>query len=358
MDVPLELSTVYRLISAPGFVSQDTILPTGPQIITELHQALVDQAFFPCPDPPPETAAVDEDEDKNDNDALEAAAETDDNGDQELAAYGAVPPAGEAAVTNICEASFLKTRNPELETRQAQLEALRLLQQHFPDLDLSHADLPFLSDINPKPKRDTSGTLPGQTDPHAKYIIENQQDDSYEKNYAKHPNVGRDPQGGVSQSTRRAAKAQAPPAILESDAPPAAAEALHPDSLETQNSKLETTFSYDPWLLIPDHCPEDSLETQNSKLETTFPETAFEAPPAAAEALHPDSLATQNSKLETIIAPAEPDLALLLSNSADDLFEITHGYKRNNPPKHIPNRRWEEDCRSSSIFGDPSKIYG
>ncbi len=43
---------------------------------------------------------------------------------------------------------------------------------------------------------------------------------------------------------------------------------------------------------------------------------------------------------------------------ADELFEISHGYKRNNPPKHIPNRRRDEDFRSNSIFGDPSKIYG
>jgi hypothetical protein len=43
---------------------------------------------------------------------------------------------------------------------------------------------------------------------------------------------------------------------------------------------------------------------------------------------------------------------------ADELFEISHGYKRNNPPKHIPNRRRDEDFRSKSIFGDPSKIYG
>ena len=77
MDVPLELPTVYRLISSPGFVSQDSILPSGPQIITDLHQALVDNAFFPCPEPPPEIVAADEDEEENDNDALNPAPETD-----------------------------------------------------------------------------------------------------------------------------------------------------------------------------------------------------------------------------------------------------------------------------------------
>jgi hypothetical protein len=43
---------------------------------------------------------------------------------------------------------------------------------------------------------------------------------------------------------------------------------------------------------------------------------------------------------------------------ADELFHMAHGYPRNNPPKHIPNRRREEDFRSSSVFGDPRKIYG
>jgi hypothetical protein len=31
---------------------------------------------------------------------------------------------------------------------------------------------------------------------------------------------------------------------------------------------------------------------------------------------------------------------------------VTHGYWPNNPPKHIPDRHWEED------FGNPRKIKG
>ncbi len=53
LEVTLELETVYRLISSPGWVSQDSLLPTDPQIITDLHQALVDNALFPCPELPP-----------------------------------------------------------------------------------------------------------------------------------------------------------------------------------------------------------------------------------------------------------------------------------------------------------------
>ena len=54
MEVPLELDTVYRLISSPQWTSQDSLLPTDPGIITGIHQALADHAFFPCPEPEPE----------------------------------------------------------------------------------------------------------------------------------------------------------------------------------------------------------------------------------------------------------------------------------------------------------------
>ena len=66
----------------------------------------------------------------------------------------------------------------------------------------------------------------------------------------------------------------------------------------------------------------------------------------------PDSPETRDPKRK---APPPYDET---SRRADELFEISHGYKRNNPPQNIPNRRRDEDFRSRSIFGDPSKIYG
>ena len=302
LDVPLELDTVYRLISAPGFVSQDSLLPVGPQIITDLHQALVDKAFFPCPEPPPDIVAVDE----NDHDALHSAPETahdyDDDADQEVDDYESVVAAGATAAADISD-SFLSTQN-------SQREALRLLQRHFPDLDLSAAALP-LAEKEPKLERDTSATVARQTDFCPDNISQNQLDSQCEKNLPKHSAVGR-------ESTRKGGEAQAPPAN--------AAAPLPPDSLETQNSELESAFpetDTDPSSLIPDPC---FLETENRKPKTE------------------NGLLTE---------PLDETAA-----RADDLFEITHGYKRNNPPKHIPNRRWEEDFRSSSIFGDPRKIWG
>ena len=56
--------------------------------------------------------------------------------------------AGECAADTFAN-SFLETRNPELETQQAQLEGLSLLQQHFPDLDLTAAAV-ALAEKDPK----------------------------------------------------------------------------------------------------------------------------------------------------------------------------------------------------------------
>jgi hypothetical protein len=51
--------------------------------------------------------------------------------------------------------------------------------------------------------------------------------------------------------------------------------------------------------------------------------------------------------------PPDPDKPLNpLTHPADYLFALTHGYRRDNPPKHIPDRRWEED------FGNPRKFQG
>ncbi len=38
-------------------------------------------------------------------------------------------------------------------------------------------------------------------------------------------------------------------------------------------------------------------------------------------------------------------------NLGDYLFALAHGYRRDNPPKHIPDRRWEED------FGNPRNFW-
>ena len=48
LDVPLELDTVYRLISAPGFVSQDSILPRAPKSSPIFTRPWLTRLFFPA----------------------------------------------------------------------------------------------------------------------------------------------------------------------------------------------------------------------------------------------------------------------------------------------------------------------
>ena len=276
----------------------------------------MDIAFSPCPDPSPEIFARGKGEDDSDVAA------------NDLDVCG--PATGkEAKPTDAAEDSptFLETGNGKPETDPL-LEALRLLRPHFPDLDLPAAEL-LPAGKDPKSKWEKSGKSPRQTNPHAKNAFEIQEDIQSQKIFAKHRGVGR-------ESTRRAAKAQAPPA---------AEEALHSDSLETLNQEFETAVPEtglftDPWPLTPDHCSLAPDPWLSPALEPCLTD-----PP-------PDSLATPNSKLK----PPPPYDAT--AARADELFEITHGYKRHNPPKHIPNRRRQEDFRSSSIFGDPSKIFG
>ena len=40
--------TVYRLISSPQWVAQDSLFPTDPQLIADIHQAVLDEAL-PAP---------------------------------------------------------------------------------------------------------------------------------------------------------------------------------------------------------------------------------------------------------------------------------------------------------------------
>ncbi len=97
-----------------------------------------------------------------------------------------------------------------------------------------------------------------------------------------------------------------------------------------------------------DSCTDNLLQNQiDNQSEKSLAKNSLvgpesEAPPGVAEAPDPSSLIPDPCPDET-------------AARADELFEISHGYKRHNPPKHIPNRRRDEDFRSTSIFGDPKK---
>ncbi len=67
-ELPLELDMVYRFLASPQWATQDSLLPTDPQLFTDSHQAIAASLFFPCPDPPPLPAAEDEADDDDEND--------------------------------------------------------------------------------------------------------------------------------------------------------------------------------------------------------------------------------------------------------------------------------------------------
>ena len=52
LEVQFDPDTVYRILASPQWVSQDSLLPTDPGIITGTHQTLADDLFFPCPEIP------------------------------------------------------------------------------------------------------------------------------------------------------------------------------------------------------------------------------------------------------------------------------------------------------------------
>ena len=157
-------------------------------------------------------------------------------------------------------------------------------------------------------------------------------------------------------------KAHAPPAALGNST-------LLPENSKLRNSKLLfrkrlTILDLDPWLTPePGPCSPDPKRvvpptdrSRNSKLGTrTFFRTEPEPEPTLI--LLPET-ENQEPKTENQLfnGPKPPPPGDETSRRADELFEISHGYKRNNPPKTIPNRRLEEDFRSRSIFGDVKNV--
>ncbi len=127
LEGDMQLDTLHRLISSPAWVPQAGLLPTDPRLITDLHQALIDGAFVPCPEPPPEISGHDPDE-ADDLDVVDP---------------------------------FFETGNSELET------GLATLRRFLPDLDLTFADLPprtencrKISEKLPKNQRQISRPMP------------------------------------------------------------------------------------------------------------------------------------------------------------------------------------------------------
>jgi hypothetical protein len=171
LEVSLELETVYRLINAPGFVSQDTLLPTAPQVIGELHQAVFETACAPCPEPDPEDSDDAEGDAASDDDYAPAAADPN--------PFEALPGIHNSQPT---------THNPKPSTppsrRAAVLQALRSIQELNPHRDLSPEVL-VDPEIDPEIKRKITEKLPKKLALVIEKLLQCQEDTSSKKNLPK-----------------------------------------------------------------------------------------------------------------------------------------------------------------------------
>jgi hypothetical protein len=392
MDVPLEPDTAYRLLSSPGLVASDSLLPAGPHIIADLQQALRDQTLAPCPLP-----ASDEDEKAAENQAADQP----------------VPKKDLPHLATTQESKKLRRQRAKLARKNQRLlrQKLRhqkhLLQeknlfQNFgavremypqggeaqappaltnpssliPDPCRSNPEPETVCDTAPeasstakvpKPERDKSATKAKRQRRLHRKMLQNQIYISKAKKLLQNFTLGleKPPPGGEAQTppvTLDIATTLANDLFAASESPEnvrleIAAASPQDDPLRElflenrENSRSGNIFPKNPevWqeTAAPPHLTDSSCLISNpcsstSELETALPETGNQEPEPNPD---PSSL---------IPFPCPEDET---ARRADELFEISHGYKRNNPPP-IPNRRREEDFRSTSIFGVPRKIFG
>jgi hypothetical protein len=224
LEVKFDPDTVYRILASPQWVSQDSLLPTDPGIITGTHQTLADVLFFPCPDPEPEIIP----------EATHSYLLGTRNSELE---NPTTPPLetqnSKPETPNSAPAPLPKTLPPGITQEQ--------LQQILTRLDHRSANQPktenrqLATENPPKNQREISAKLARKISPLSINYEEYQEDKQCEKIAAKNP-------CGRRESTRRAAYAQAPPAVncLPPLDPSTPLVKTASQQLETRNSELET----------------------------------------------------------------------------------------------------------------------
>ena len=94
---------------------------------------------------------------------------------------------------------------------------------------------------------------------------------------------------------------------------------------------------------VPDTLPEDPARTRPRQLQPSHrkPKT----PNSNSELRTQNLLKLPSPRLPKTWEPLNP-----FTHPKEYFFALEHGYRIENTPKHIPDRRWEED------FGNPQKI--
>jgi hypothetical protein len=223
----MQPDTLHRLIASPGWVPQASLLPTDPGLITGLHQGLLDGAFAPCPEPPPEISA-----------AATGAAD-----DLDLAD------------------SLLETQNSELKTPNSDLETgLATLRRLLPDLDLTLDDISPEAEPEAKNYRKITEKSAPNILPDTEKYQQYPEDEPSEKNLPKNPESALQTAASVGrESTRKGGEAQAPPAVLATDEPQETLDAP-PEVLAAELAAYLKDFA--PYNRSaqgpqPDPCPQD-----------------------------------------------------------------------------------------------------
>ncbi len=158
---------------------------------------------------------------------------------------------------------------------------------------------------------------------------------SYLKDFPPYARRTWDSKSDPSPSGSVGRESAAPPALPASAVPPALPEPTASDAMV-------------------EHPPPDFFITAH-KRPASFPLPAAPGPshPCPSELPSPET-ATRKPKL---LLPEPPKGVDYCSAKAAELFHMTHGYPRDNPPKPIPNRCHDEDTRGFSLFREIKKFF-
>jgi hypothetical protein len=384
LQVEWDLDSVYRLTHAAAPASLDSLLPAGPGALAELNRAFLHKASSPCPEPEGEEGEAARD--------AQAAAKPEDSCETQISRLEALNmlqnllPDLELSLTAAPELPDSQTAKalPPKNTACCSPPAASCLS---PGVNLSFDDILIPAGNEAADDRKISGKSPANTTPQTNKIEEIQEDKPGENNLPKNSGLGRDQQGGSDSP------GAAPPAFraLPDSAPGSQQRGPKRDASGTDAGQISSRYenieenkrdvieeqisgtnmnAYPlPAACCPPpvaSCPPETLDdVQAAELAeylANFSPYAEPAPDPNSEIASATPLSPSGVRLDSSgtckPGPKPPPPYDETARRADELFMMSHGYPRNNPPKRIPNRRRDEDFRSNLVFGDPSKIYG
>jgi hypothetical protein len=345
LDGDLKLATLHRLLTSPAWQPGPGLLPTDPELLTCLHQALLDDALALCPDLPPELSAADPETVTPDSQLPTLATLHQVQnllGNPDLTLDEITPDPEPPKKPWKIFSRQTGRRQPATASPQA---SPRQLQNLLTKLDLSLDDLPD-ADPSPGTHRDASGTPAGRQRDFTGTPAGNERESrgkSLKKTAAANkktkqiqkveastkkspkipaaapddPSVRRQPQVGECHPQGGDRPNEVPPAFREDTLPavPVSADAVAYSSPETANQNPESVFS--PDLLESDE-PQENVDASTATLdETQAAELAayLAAFPPYARTQNPDSTIdeelilspnTEIRKPETVSSAARP----------------------------------------------------